>query len=475
MVTGIETAGLVLASLPIVVQVLTEYRSGLRKTMFILGKSKAYQSKIGKLARHLKILHTNLHQVLTIAIGTAAPDEWSGDVLRDYQSQIWTGEAGKKIRNYFEAVDAFDTFEMIIEDFEDCISDVTENLSGLLAPPAADIRDLRALVDAHSKNGGHFRLRGRVDFLMKESQIDKVVEELNNLSDSLGSLVGNSDSIHQMKQLKASSKQSQYAKSLRATKLNQPRFALSMGENSTTTTGGHIQIGDMCRVLLEIRPQDLLVSADSRIFRSASHCTTSSLQANESHDIIELSQFLFQGRNLSPVDKYSFGLSIASSLLQLNLTPWICKCWTKDDIILRHEKNADSGYDMARPLIRGRFEKMTTCERSDDNPDVALLELGILLVELWTAKTFESWVESTGRATSDLSNLALRRGLLYDWWCELKKKAPPSYCQVVQTCFFALEFGEVNKSWDDVQFKALYYTNLVEPLSKDLEQLREMQ
>lgn len=175
------------------------------------------------------------------------------------------------------------------------------------------------------------------------------------------------------------------------------------------------------------------------------------------------------------MDKYSFGLSIASSLLQLNLTPWICKCWTKDDIILRHERNTDSGYDMAHPLIRGRFEEMTTCQRSDDNPDVALLELGILLVELWTEKTLESWVESTGRATSDLSNLALRRGLLFEWWSEVIKKAPPSYCQVVQTCCFTFGFADATKSWDDVQFKALYYTNIVEPLSKDLEQLLQMQ
>ena len=231
----------------------------------------------------------------------------------------------------------------------------------------------------------------------------------------------------------------------------------------------------MCRVVLEIRPQILWVSADSRIYRSASHCTTPSLQADDSHNTVELSQFLSQRPNLSPLDKFSFGLSVASSLLQLNLTPWICKCWTKDDIILRQERNADSGYDIAHPLIRGRFEGMTTCQRSDDNPDVALLELGILLVEVWTGKTLESWVESTGRVTSDLSNLALRRGLLYKRCCEVNKKAPPSYCQVVQTCCFPFGFGEVNRSWDDMQFKALYYTNIVEPLSKDLEQLRQMQ
>ncbi|KAL8655747.1 MAG: hypothetical protein Q9226_002919 [Calogaya cf. arnoldii] len=479
MVTGVETAGLVLASLPIVVQVLTEYRSGLRKTLFLLGKSKSYQTKIGKLARQLQVLYTNLQQILTRVIGAAAPDDWSGEVPKDYRSQIWIGEVGKKIKTYLEDVDAFDTFETIIEDFEDYLVDVAESLSGLLPASPADSGDLRALVDAHSKLGGHFRLQGRIEFLMKESQIVTTVEELKSLAVQLESLVGNSESIHHMKQLKASSKQNEYAKTLRPPIDQQPargpRFVLTADENCTTQSVRHIQIEDMCRAIFDVQPQMLLVSADARVFRADSQSTTMPAKTDKCHDTVKLEEVLLQHPNFSPVDKFSFGLSLASSLLQLNLTPWICKCWTKDDILLRRDKSADSGYDMAHPLIRGSFEEMTTCQRSEDNPDMALLELGILLVETWTGRTLEIWVESSGRAITDLSHVALRRGLLYDWWTELKRKAPPNYCQVVQICFFPSDFGDVNKSWDDVQFKALYYTNIVEPLSKDLEQLLQMQ
>ena len=138
MATGVEIAGLLLAALPIVVQVLTEYRSGLWKTLFIVGKSKIYENKIGKLARQLKILHTNLKQVLTRVIGTAAPEDRSGEVPRDYKSQIWTGEVGKKIRIHLEDVDAYDTSETIIDEFEDHLIDVAESLTGLL--PASVIR-----------------------------------------------------------------------------------------------------------------------------------------------------------------------------------------------------------------------------------------------------------------------------------------------------------------------------------------------
>ncbi|KAL8999386.1 MAG: hypothetical protein Q9188_005900 [Gyalolechia gomerana] len=463
---GVETAGVVLAALPIVVQVLKEYRSGLRRTLFLAGKSKVYENKVGKLARQLKILHTNLKQVLTRVIGTAAPDAWSGDVPGDYKNEIWTGEAGKRIRTYLEEVDAFDTFETIIEDFEDYLVDVTVSLSRLLPTPVADPRDLRALVDGHNNSGGHFGLQGRIEFVMKESRITTFVEELKSLSRSLESLVGNCDSIHHMKQLKATSEQSGYArtlytvqrhahaffKALSATPTLQlsaqgSRSMLSTDLISTTPGDQLVPIRNMCRVLLEVGTRILLVSADSRLFRAARQNTTASLDA-EGHDTLELNQFLLRQPNLSPVDKFRFGLSIASSLLQLNLTPWISKCWTKEDIVLRRERSADCGYDIARPLIRGRFEESTTCQRSDDNPEIALLELGILMVELWTEKTLESWLEDAGRANSDLSNLALRRGLLYEWWSELRKKAPPNYCQVVQICFFPGEFRDVDKSWD---------------------------
>lgn len=570
MVTGVETAGLVLASLPIVVQVLTEYRSGLRKTLFLVRKSKAYENKVGKLARQLRILQTNLKQVLVRVIGAAAPDVWSGEVPKDYRNELWTGETGNRIKTYLEGVDAFDTFESIIEEFEEHLLDVAESLIGLLTTPGADPRDLRAIVDGHNKSGGHFRLRGKVEFIMRESQINTAVEELKTLSGCLESLVGNSDSVHHMKQLKASSKQNGYAKALyavqrhahaffkalrsswdqschpshetllhledrcsvqssratpshahpaltfiallrkdpargdvlltwhqthvsvfenhlsetllpaSATPLSQqavqrPRFVLPMNTDPTTQGDQHVPIQDMCRVLLEIGPRTLFVSADSRLFRPAVQNTPTPLEPNEGHNTLELKELLRRKPNLSPMDKFRFALSIASSLLQLNLTPWICKCWTKDDIWLRRERSADCGYDVAHPLIRGRFEESTSCQRSEDDPEAALLELGILLVEVWTEKTMEAWVESIGRAYADLSDLALRRGLLYDWWNELRKKAPPNYCQVVQICFFPGEFGDVDKSWDDVQFKALYYTNIVEPLSKDLEELLQMQ
>lgn len=121
----------------------------------------------------------------------------------------------------------------------------------------ADSRDLRALVDAHSKTGGHFRLQGRFDFLMNESQIVTIVDELKDLSVSLESLVDNSDSIHHLMQLKASSKQSEYAKTLYAVQ----RHAHSLFR---ALKSSWIQTCHPCHEAL-LRLEDRCVSGSSRI------------------------------------------------------------------------------------------------------------------------------------------------------------------------------------------------------------------
>ena len=67
MVTGVETAGLVLAVMPLIIQALSEYGCALHKTAFILGRKQnlqKYKNKIGKLVRRLGSLRTYFKQNL---------------------------------------------------------------------------------------------------------------------------------------------------------------------------------------------------------------------------------------------------------------------------------------------------------------------------------------------------------------------------------------------------------------------------
>jgi hypothetical protein len=137
MVTGVETAGLVLAVLPLIIQALSEYRSGLEKTAFILGRKQnvqKYKNKIGKLVRRLGSLRTHFKQNLAKVVGRAAPGYWCGDLPEGFESDFWTGEIKTKLEVYLRNAGALESFQDVVHDIEDYLEDITQNLVEVLEP-----------------------------------------------------------------------------------------------------------------------------------------------------------------------------------------------------------------------------------------------------------------------------------------------------------------------------------------------------
>jgi hypothetical protein len=137
MVMGVETAGLVLAVLPLIIQALSEYGTGLEKTAFILGRRQnvqKYKNKIGKLVRRLSSLRTHFKQNLAKVVGRAAPGDWCGDLPEDYKSDFWTGAMKAKLEAYLRSAGAFESFEDVVHDIEDYLEDITRNLVDVLKP-----------------------------------------------------------------------------------------------------------------------------------------------------------------------------------------------------------------------------------------------------------------------------------------------------------------------------------------------------
>lgn len=101
MVTGIETAGLVLAVLPLLIEALSVYKKGLEKTGVILGyKQKRYKVKVERLRLRLTGLSASLHLNLSKLVGRAAPNEELVRLPEDYNDVLWTGETAEKIKAY---------------------------------------------------------------------------------------------------------------------------------------------------------------------------------------------------------------------------------------------------------------------------------------------------------------------------------------------------------------------------------------
>ena len=136
MVTGIETAGLVLAILPLLIEALSVYKKGLEKTGMILGfKQKRYKLKVERLRLRLKGQSASLHLNLAKLIGRAAPNEDFMRLPEDYNDVLWTGNIAERIKAYLQPGGGFEAFQVTLSLYESYLEEIAEKLVGVLRPP----------------------------------------------------------------------------------------------------------------------------------------------------------------------------------------------------------------------------------------------------------------------------------------------------------------------------------------------------
>jgi len=124
MVTGVETAGLILGSLPVVIEGLKLYQNGIKA----LKRSIKYDKSLKRLIRGVteqKIgLEDNLEKLL-LAAGSA-----SGIRITfgsDYWSELSTGPSGRAVRDYL-GESKQKLFEDLMEDFEASLLEIANAL-----------------------------------------------------------------------------------------------------------------------------------------------------------------------------------------------------------------------------------------------------------------------------------------------------------------------------------------------------------
>ena len=135
MVTGVETAGLVLAVLPLLIEALSVYKKGLEKTGVVLGfKQKRYKLKVERLRLQLKGQNASLHLNLAKLVSRAAPNADYVKLPEDYNDALWTGETAEKIREYLQPGGAFEAFQGTLNLYESYLEEIAEKLVGVLRP-----------------------------------------------------------------------------------------------------------------------------------------------------------------------------------------------------------------------------------------------------------------------------------------------------------------------------------------------------
>ena len=179
-------------------------------------------------------------------------------------------------------------------------------------------------------------------------------------------------------------------------------------------------------------------------------------------ELVSLENLLRERRRLEPEKRVQLALDISASLLQLNTTPWLEKCWTKDTIFFFRDSKGLRKVHTNYPVLLQKYTGNPRNKPHEDEPELALLELGVLLLEIWHRQTLEEWASESN---NEFVNSPDGRMLVaIRWFKAVKDNLPPNYRDVVGRCLRPSVFDAFKLTWEDAAFRDAVYNNIVEPL-----------
>lgn len=172
---------------------------------------------------------------------------------------------------------------------------------------------------------------------------------------------------------------------------------------------------------------------------------------------------LDEDARMTPKQQTILALDIAASVLQLRQTRWSLFPWTNKRIRCLLSKQDEFWGPFVEELIDQRISK-TPLGPSPEGPDPkeVLLELAILLLEIWHHKPLEM---CTGKLGIESVDTPEARRIAAIRWLELTSdRLPPHHLTAVEQCL-AFCSGRL-RVWSDSEFQKLYCENVVKPLQE---------
>lgn len=156
--------------------------------------------------------------------------------------------------------------------------------------------------------------------------------------------------------------------------------------------------------------------------------------------------------------RMALSFRIASSVMQLNLTKWLHRPLTSDMInIIPGDRGSG-----VRPFIRHAFSP-DVGEPQSYQVRRGVLELGILLLELWHSQTFATY--ATGAEMPLTDSFAIRYEAAREWLDMSRDEVLPYYLTVVTRCIEGTFFSNTaDLDWNDTAFRESFFEHVVKPL-----------
>lgn len=225
-------------------------------------------------------------------------------------------------------------------------------------------------------------------------------------------------------------------------------------------------IQDLClHISKGMELQDLHLSKDGQLcYHQSPECTVRTQLGTMASTIHSRDELLQATSTIKLYSNSRIALSfkIASWILQLNDTKWYRRPITSDMIYLLCENSGTPGSEH-RPFISRKF---TTCleESSALSAKRAMLELGIILLELWKNQTFTSYAT---QSRNPYQTLGARYDLARNWLDANMNEILPIYYDVVTRCIeCTFATSGAGYKWGDTGFRKSVCDYVVKPLGK---------
>ena len=180
-----------------------------------------------------------------------------------------------------------------------------------------------------------------------------------------------------------------------------------------------------------------------------------------------------RGDSLSLRSRMVLALRVASNLLQLSWTPWLRGRLSKDAIFfLPSEKDGNHrAVDLSSPFISLKFgnHPSNPPKTPRQDPKLAFLELGVLLLEIWHQRSLETYLSVQEVPTEYYALLAVAS----KWLDDTRDQLLNYYEKAVSHCIRGVMRGETRfLEWDDPKLWSAACQDVIEPLYQNCKQWR---
>ncbi|KPI42994.1 uncharacterized protein AB675_1756 [Cyphellophora attinorum] len=512
--SGIEIAGLVLGALPLLIEALKKGQEGW--TAF--RKIRVQLDDLINCLKEQKWMFKSSTKILLSAAG----QDLSGD--SEPSALLADAETRNQLEEYLENdADTLAVFDRIMADYKASLTAIIGKLEHI-GPFSLEAKSIQAATAKKADNGG-FPFDKRLKFTMKRSEMKEEISNLDRCNARFKSLTDRVQELNrnQVRDLTKEEAAKRLARELhdirhRAIGLHtamesswdkkcQPSHTtmlilesrttfgkvqnrnrnddasfhclLACGDpghrcneaffsfDSKTTAAGKQAIADLCSHLIhpvQGKATALSIDAQYKLFAAMAE-QKAHFDLAKGSETVTLEQLLMQHARLSPQHKTQLALDIASSLLQLQTTRWLEKSWTSKVIhFMRHHFGGKQIVDYQKPFITRSFPSIGP-GHGDDHVKDDLLELGILLLEVWNLQTFEDWAASSGIALR--AGYYARMAPAAQWLEESESEFMlPSYSDAVSVCV-KFSFEGVPHRWDHPEFRRAFCEKVLSKLQEN--------